>query len=54
MKNKYSKELRALARHYKTTPEKVLKEVDNAVMKLLIDKHNKSGAACIMDNNTIH
>ena len=44
MNKKYSKELRALARHYKTTPEKVLKEIDNAVMKLL----------SIMDNNTIH
>jgi len=54
MKKKYSKELRALARHYKTTPEKVLKEIDDAVAKLLIDRHNTSDAACVMDNNTIH
>jgi hypothetical protein len=54
MKNKYSKELRAVARHYKTTPQEVLKAIDAAVTKVALDKAGKSDAACHHSNDTIH
>jgi hypothetical protein len=54
MKNKYSKELRAVARHYKTTPKMVLKVIDDAVVKLIFDKSGKDGAVCVIKSNAIH